>query len=65
MAFISVILSPTHPATFIYCAPQRAATYFCLGIREVDLSGILFGHLEVCFAVLPVPSPRRIAPYPC
>ena len=28
-------------------------------------SRILFGHLEVCFAVLPVPSPRRIAPYPC
>ena len=30
MAFTSVIISPIHPETFIYRAPHRAATYFCL-----------------------------------
>ena len=47
-----------------YCGPHRAATYFCLeSVGELDLSGSLFGSFEVCFAVLPVPSPLRVAPF--
>ena len=47
------------------CGPHRAATYVCLkSVWELDLSGSLFGSFKVCFAVLPVPSPRCIAPYP-
>ena len=46
-----------------YCCPHRAATYFCLeGVWERHLWGSLFRSLQVCFAVLPVPSPRRVAP---
>ena len=44
--------------------PHRPAIYFCLeSVWELDLLGSLFGCFEVCFAVLPVPSPRRVAPY--
>ena len=46
-----------------YCCPHRAATYFCLeGVWGLHLWGSLFRSLQVCFAILPVPSPRRVAP---
>ena len=46
-----------------YCCPHRAAIYFCLeGVWELDLSESLLRSLQVCFAVLPVPSPRLVAP---
>ena len=47
------------------CGPHRTATYFCFdSVWELDLSRSLFRSLEVCLAVLPVPSPRRVAPNP-
>ena len=47
---------------FDNCGPHRAATYFCL--ESVCELGSLFRSLKVSFAVLPVPSLRRVAPNP-
>ena len=49
----------------VFLLPARAATYFCLeSVWELDLSESLFGDLLVCYTVLPVPSPRHVAPNP-
>ena len=59
------IITNTNRISMVFLRSARAAVYFCLeSVKELDLWESLFGNLLVCLAVLPVPSPRRVAPNP-
>ena len=59
------IITNINRICMVFLLPARAATNFCLeSVWELDLSESWFGNLLVCYTVLPVPSPRRVASNP-